>query len=543
MSDQTAPVPQTAGPVLGLRALVLYILGVAAYTLPFIGQRALFYRDEVRYGGIIREMMADGTWWTQTIAGLPYLDKGPVYFMLLRAGAELAGGPAPWVFFAVNAVTVLLFVVAAHVALRWLGASESRAELAGLILLSLPFTAFYALTLRMDPLFAGAILLSFAGFARGLGRAHPMRDFLIGGAFSGLAVLIKGPFGFAFPYAALLVAALVTGDGRRLISWPMLAALGVTGALVGTWFLTLLAQFGWPAMVNIAEVQLVERALNSVDGRKPWHTYLTALPLVLLPWLLLAPWLRRSGLWQDRGTRLWIVFIVVSMVIMQVVAQKSAKYLFPVLPPLTLLLAIALERAEASAPWVPRVLFGLAAALVGLVFAALWWGTATRADWLAEALAETTEPRLKGLATAGLLAAAVLAAAVWLSGWRRVVPMIAATAILMTGLKAALVQDLNRVLDPGPAVDRLLAELPADAPVVVVVDFYRGSFSWHLAPRSHHYTFGDTGPAETIAGASRPLGLLVDAGTAFEAPAWLAGAQELGRHRIESREVVIYVLP
>lgn len=533
---------QTTGPrrPIGLRALALYALAVAAYTLPFLGARVLFYRDEVRYGGIVNEMIAREAWLTQTIAGLPYLDKGPIYFMALRAGAEVAG-PSPAAFFAVNAITVLVFAVAGHVALRWLGTSERLAERAGLILLSLPFVGFYALTLRMDPLFAGAILLSFAAYARALQDENPRGWFVAGGALSGLAVLIKGPFGLIFPVGGAIAAAVLTGRARRLRSGGFALSLLVAATLVAGWFAALLAAFGWPAMVNIVEVQLVERALESVDGRKPWTTYITALPLILLPWLVLVPALRGAGLRQDRAALLWAAYTIVALVVMQSVAQKSAKYLFPVLPPLALYLAIALDRAETRAPWAPRAVMLATALVVAGVFGTLLYGITTGAPWLEEALEQTTPERLRAFAFWGLASGAALVPAVGLTGRGRILSVIAATAILFTGLKAALSEDMNRVLDPGPAVADLIAELPAEAPVIVV-DIYRGTFSWHL-DRPHAYLYGDAATAEAVASASRPLGLLVDEDTAEEAPDWLAGARRIGTHPVEALTVGIYVLP
>jgi 4-amino-4-deoxy-L-arabinose transferase-like glycosyltransferase len=524
-----------------LPALVLYVLAVAAYTLPFIGQRVLFYRDEVRYGGILNEMIARDAWLTQTIAGEPYLDKGPVYFMALRAGAELAGGPSPAIFLAVNAATVVLFAVFAHVALRWLGTPERMAMRAGLILLSLPFVAFYALTLRMDPLFGGVILLSFAAYARALDADRSLAWFLAGGALAGLAVLIKGPFGVVFPLGGSVAAAMVTGTARRLASRGFLLSLLLAAAVVALWFAALLAEFGWPALVNIAEVQLVERAVNSVDGRKPWTTYIVALPLILLPWLAVAPFLRGAGLRHSRPALLWALYTLVALIVMQAVAQKSAKYLFPVLPPLALYLAIALDRAEARAPWAPRAMLAATALAMATIFGVLWWGAATGAPWLDDALRHTSGGRLSAFAIWGLAAAVAVVPGIWLAGTPRIITVIAATAIVFTGLKSTLTEDLNRFFDPGPSVAMLNAALPADAPALVV-DFYRGTFSWHL-DRPHAYLVGAEAAAEAIAETSRPLGLLVDSGIAEDAPDWLNDAERLGAHAIESRIVHVYVLP
>lgn len=536
-----APATRTGRAPIGLKALSLYTLVVAAYTLPFIAARELFYRDEVRYGGIVLEMMDRGAWLTQTIAGAPYLDKGPIYFMALRLGAEMAGGPAPAVFFAVNAVTVLLFAVCAHAAFRWLGTPEHLALRSGLILLSLPFVAFYALTMRMDPLFAGVILLSFAAFVRALDAERARLWFLAAGALAGLAVLIKGPFGLIFPVGGIVAAALVTRRGRRLFVRDFALSLLACGGVVAVWFLALLVVFGWSALVNIVEVQIVERAVNSVDGRKPWTTYLTATLPILLPWALLAPALIGARLRRDPALITWAVFTLVALLVMQSVAQKSAKYLFPVLPPMALFLALALERAEARAPWAPRLVLALSAALLFAIFAALWAGATWEAAWLADALAQASGAHLAGFAIWGVAASGAVLSAVWLTGVPRILAVCLGTAILFTGLKASLSADLNRLYDPAPAVDLLTDALPADAPVLVV-DIYRGALSWHLR-RPHDYVFGTAAAAEAIAGTQGPLGVLVDARLAATAPEWLDGARKIGAHAIESTLVEAWIRP
>ena len=537
------PAPETtpARSPIGLTSLGLYALAVAAYTLPFIGARALFYRDEVRYGGIVLEMMDRGAWLTQTIAGLPYLDKGPIYFMALRLGAEIAGAPSPAVFFAVNAVTVLLFAVFSHVAFRWLGTPEALARQAGLILLSLPFVAFYALTLRMDPLFAGVILLSFAAFARALEGHTPRAWHLAGGAFAGLAILIKGPFGVMFPVGGIIAAALVTGRARQLFCRDFAMALGLCAGIVALWVLALLFTFGWPALVNIVEVQLVERAVSSVDGRKPWSTYLTATLPILLPWILLAPALIRARAGRDPAMVMWAVFTLFALVVMQSVAQKSAKYLFPVLPPMALFLAIALARSEARAPWAPRLVLGVTAVGLFLFFAMLWLGAARESAWLGEALEAAGGAALSEVALWGLVAAAAVLTGVWLRGSPRCLAAIFGTAILFTGIKASLSEPLNRLYDPGPAVTMLAEALPPEAPVLVV-DIYRGTFSWHL-DRPHAYVTGSDAAAEALRASPAPVGLIVNARLAETQPHWLSDAQRLGTHVIETTVVGVYVIP
>lgn len=522
------------------RVAALQALAVLAYGLPGLADRLLYYRDEVRYGGIVSEMVARDAWLTQTIAGEPYLDKGPVYFMLLRAGAEMAGAVTPAALFAANLLTVWAFGLLSYAGLRLLGTPARRAELASLILLSLPLVAVYANTLRMDPLFGGVIFLSFALLARAVTAGAPRsRMALAGGLLSGLAVAIKGPFGLIFPFLGAAAVALADRQPLRLWRRDMALALAAAALPALLWFWALLAEFGVAALVNIVEVQLVERALHSVDGRKPWFTYLLYLPVVLLPWLVFAPALRWRDLRDDRAAWQGLLYALAALLVMQLVAQKSTKYLFPVLPPAALLLALALERAEAARPRLARLGFAVAAAGLAALAGALWIGAATGAGWTAEARELLPPGAIGGLAAMVLLAAAVLALAVPLATRWRPLPVVLASALALGGVKINLMPALDRLYDPGPVLRALDAARPAGAPVIVV-GLYRGAASYHLTG-PHRYVFGAEAAAAAIAGQDGPVGVVVYGAAPGALGPVLDGFRPVAEGLLENRPIRAYL--
>ena len=186
-----------------LRDHLLYGVIVAVYCLPALFQRDLFFRDESRYGAVVKDMIRNDAWFTLTIGDAFYSEKPPLFFSLLRLASEIAGTTAPWVFFGVVTVTAFFFVAASDAFLRAAGCDRRTVLSANLLLLSVPWIAIHMQLLRMDLLFSGLILLSLACYVRGVDVEKANFRPLFGGLLAGLAVLTKGPFGALIPLLSL----------------------------------------------------------------------------------------------------------------------------------------------------------------------------------------------------------------------------------------------------------------------------------------------------------------------------------------------------
>ncbi|MEL6167663.1 MAG: hypothetical protein AAFR35_03170 [Pseudomonadota bacterium] len=521
-------------PIAILGDALLWAAVIALYAFPFIGLRDLYYQDEVRYGGIVADMIARDAWATMAIAGEPYLDKGPIYFALFRAAVDASGSNAPAVFVAVNAGTLLFYIAATYGALRLMDVSHARARLAAWILLSLPYTAAYANILRMDFLFAGIILLAFAVYLRGLDDDEPNSTTVEAGALVGLAVMVKGPFGLLFPVGGAALAMVFQGNAQRILKRDVWMSLGLAGLIVFGWFGFLVLEFGPTALRNIAEVQLVERAMQSVDGRKPWWTYLTGLPLVLLPWLAIALLALSRGIRREELD--WpcvtgLAFVIVALAIMQIVAQKSVKYLFPVLPFFALFLAIAIERADRDFSGILRWGFAAIGGGMALFFFVLAGAAVAEAEWLGD-LREVGSERLFWFGLASAVGAAIVAASGWRTGWQRTLPVILSLIVIFSAAKGALLPDVNRLFSPR-VLSAEIATVTEDGETVTIFGVYRGTFSYHLSA-PHRYVY-DPGAAALAEG---PLVLPEDLAQRF--PEVVEGRVRAAEGRIEDQQIVVY---
>jgi len=351
-----------------------------AQALPMLGERALWFSDEVRYAAAYENTLR-GHWLVLHLNGEMYPDKPPVYFWFLRIVSWFTAPGSPMTFFAGATVSALLYLGAACGLARRAALADRDTELlAGLILLSTFYFVGLAQYSRMDLLFAALILAAQTCFYLGTredGAGGPDRRVVAGCVLTALAVLTKGPFGLAFPLLSIVLFLAWQGRTRRLLRRDFglggLLLLGILSAwALGAWLTE-----GAAYIDNIFDKQIYQRALRSWHHDQPWWHYLVTLPLVWLPYtllLLLAPWRRtldakRLGeFWAARrkaggAAFLWITLLS-ELLLLSAVQTKIVIYALPLFAPAAILAARALLALPVEAA---RRFFGLAAGVMGLL--------------------------------------------------------------------------------------------------------------------------------------------------------------------------------
>ncbi len=494
MAGAAGRADQPAGSWPAIRDHLLYALIVAAYCLPFIAERDLFYRDESRYGGVVKEMIASDSWFTLTLGGDFYSDKPPLFFALIRLATEISGTIAPSVFFAIVALTAFFFVAGSDAFLRAAGFDRRTVRSANLILLGVPWIAVHIQVVRMDLLFSGLILFAIAAYARGMWRDAANLLPLLGGLLAGLAVMVKGPFGVAIPLLSLIAFAGATRDLRVLLRRDMLASLLPMLLPVLAWFAILYSNFGTDAFDLIFNEQIVDRVAEGRDSSRPFHLYPLWIAFTLLPWLLLAPLFLVKRFWSlvfagearndwtapQPGLRLVLACLFATALTLGAVAQKNIHYLLPLVPALLVLVAIAYRRLDEKAPALLDWFYVLLAigALAGPP-AALWaLGFASEGD-RAELFAVIDPQTLRHAAAAFALCAIPLAIGGRLRGSARLLAGVASVAVMLFAFKAILLPDIDRVMSPRHLAERFEPVIPKGSPVLVY-GIYPGSLSYHL---------------------------------------------------------------
>lgn len=338
------------------------IFAVAAQTWFTLGNRALWFSDEVRYANAYQNLVQHGKWIVLSLNGQPYPDKPPVYFWFLWLLDTLTPANMPEVFFLGAALSGLFFVASAYILARTLGYNKDICLATILILLSNFLLIGLFHYSRMDLMFASFIVLShaclFKAFSQEKQGRYPLYAFIL----AGVATLIKGPLGFIFPLLTVTIYLLWKSEAKKLFTRQMGLGLGAMLAMLLAWVAGVMIAEG-PSFLfdTVLGKHILQRATKTFHHREPFYYYLIAFPLSWLPWTLfagVAPIKKLFSLgywntcWSERRTAgphafLWILFVSI-FIFLSLLSGKVLIYILPMFPPLAILTAHAMHSMDNS---------------------------------------------------------------------------------------------------------------------------------------------------------------------------------------------------
>lgn len=314
--------------------------------------RDLWWSDEVRHAGVLLEVLNDGDWLALNLNGEFYPDKPPLYFLFLTGLMRLLSSSEQWVVFLGLAVTVFCFFLATyHLAFRLL--NDRRMALLALVIVA---TCSYLLVLshytRMDFLFTAFICASWASLYDGLTKSHANRSIVFGFLWSALAIMTKGPLGFAFPVLGFIGYLWWSKRIAVLVRWDFAIGLVLVVSVIALWAAGLVYFASFDYLMQLLRDQIIERGLRSDFGVLEHGRYFITLPLVFLPWTLVfvCGWKRhvpdeggsrRTPAGLPGGTLYATVCLIVGFVLVSAIGEKHEYYLLPLL---ALLCIVAADR-------------------------------------------------------------------------------------------------------------------------------------------------------------------------------------------------------
>lgn len=379
--------------------LAAVALGLLVFDL---GGIDLWAPDEPRYAQVAEEMRRAERGAQDLVllrlGGEPYTQKPPLYFWLAAGLGGLSGSVSEWSARLPSAMAGLA-TLALWARIGWrLHPGTSVAWLTTALLLTSFRFAHFARRAQLDvllALFETAALVGFIAWHDAETPGARRRALSWIHVATALGLLTKGPVAL-LPWVCF---AGVLACERRARDIPKLfPPLGLVVSLgpVLCWI---------AASVALAPAGFFEEAVvDNLWGRfasgtahvRPITYYLWQLPIEALPWSLLWPWAAFS-IWKSSRARppaaspldphaeagraferrLLAAWIAVPLLFFSISAGKRGLYLLPVLPALTLGLAVWIERASADAarrhvirgPALPLVL----AAVLGAVAAGAGW--------------------------------------------------------------------------------------------------------------------------------------------------------------------------
>jgi 4-amino-4-deoxy-L-arabinose transferase-like glycosyltransferase len=538
MPDSPVSPAHSPGAPLGWPARLL-LVGVA-FLVFFAGLGAypLIEPDEGRYTEIPREMLATGDFVTPHLNGVLYFEKPPLYYWLNAAALSLPGRPE-----ILCRLAGALFGLAG-IGLAWaLGRSIGgpRAGLiAGLVLGSSPLWIALSRATIIDmtlTFFLSATLTCF-WLAQEKDRGDRGERLLWYGMFAAaaLATLAKGLIGFVIPGAVIFFYLLFARRWRLLLRVPWIGGTALFLAIALPWHVLAARRnpdFLWFYFVH---EHFQRYATSEARRQAPFWFFAAILALGLLPWSGLLP---AAGRLFRRGTQrlrerprliflaCWAGFVFLFFSASQ---SKLVPYILPAIPPLAVLIALALAAAEDDErlrSWA-RAGGSVGALLLALLAAALVWVS------LGQVKQVSTGVIFPLLALAlPTLAASLLSAWLWwrgrLGSLATLVTAAVAPALLVLGL-VALGPRASQRLSAEPISHFLAGRLapgdevyvyrcyPQTLPVylrrLVGIVEYRGELDFgiqHLAPEERARRFPGVAQFRPLWTSSRTVYLVLEA--------------------------------
>lgn len=335
-----------------------------------LGAIGLVGPDEPRYAWIARAMAQTGDWVTPRLYGQPWFEKPILYYWAAALGFRMHL-PAEWAARMPSAVAALV----AALAIGWLarkhyGTSRDFAcdpTLLAPLIFALSVAAIgFARAATPDMLFTATLTLAMASAAAALENDGTSRTpvpharpytILNGaylacfGAFLGLSVLAKGPAAIILAAGAVLLWAVATKHWARALRLGHPIAIAAFCIVTLPWYVVCAIRNPSFLRVFIFEHNF-ERYLTPVfQHRQPFWFFGPIVLLALLPWTTLLFPAAREGLrlWRERSWArspgfffaCWAVFPVIFFSFSE---SKLPGYILPAIPPLALLLGVALAR-------------------------------------------------------------------------------------------------------------------------------------------------------------------------------------------------------
>lgn len=323
--------PLSITPVAGiiLLALMFYLPGILSH-------RDFFVTDEARYAEVVREMIHAGNWLVPHLNGQFYADKPPLYFYLAAGISYVTNHIVPFNFM----LFTWLAAAGCLVVTYRLGEViySRRAAFLGVVLMMSSFLFLLcAQIVRMDMPMAFFITLAMYAFFTGY-RQQRARTWYFFYIASALAVMFKGPFGFAIPYTACLGFLAGRRQWHRMRKFVFHPGFILFVILSGSWLVAAWAIGEKEFIRSIFIDQIMGRAIKSSIQRQPFWFYIVLIPLILLPW---SPFMIRSlrDGFRDRqkaGTAFLLWWFLAGLAVISAVSGKLFIYVLPMLPPIFL---------------------------------------------------------------------------------------------------------------------------------------------------------------------------------------------------------------
>jgi 4-amino-4-deoxy-L-arabinose transferase-like glycosyltransferase len=320
------------------RKYIFVLLAVGMVLSIFnLGGRDLWEPDETRYAVIAREMKETGNWILPHLNGEVYAEKPPLSFWLVNLSTFFVGENNALTNRLPSALAGLITLIVTFLLGEKLFGLRAG-FLSAMILATCVLFPHLSRWMMLDSLFTLFFLLALFSFYLGYEKEERRRkNYLLGGLFTGLAILTKGPVA----YLTLPIFLIFSGfqkKMRRFWCRDLLLGFLLSVMVVLIWWIPA-CWVGGKAYIHWI---LLKQAVGTyVEGGRHFHAepvyfYFFRFPLEFFPWFVFLPTAFILGLRKKFGKRkeflflsIWFFFIFLFFTLSR---GKKDNYLLPLYP-------------------------------------------------------------------------------------------------------------------------------------------------------------------------------------------------------------------
>ncbi len=345
--------------------IALVLIWLLFIALP-IGNRGLWAPDEPRYTQVAWEMSRANSYLIPIMNGEIYAEKPPLFFWLTILVAKIANfeNASRWVSALASLGTILLTYF-----LGQISGNRKIGFTAALILMTSSLSALLMSTGNIDTTLTLFTTLSLFLFIKWVLEARLIYLF-IAYVVCGLGILTKGPVALILPWLAYMVWEFNKFFRREKPSfshllWGPLVALTVAAV----WVIPACIAGGEEYTRIILHKQQVGRAIDAYVHRRPWYEYLIFFPPNSLPWFVVLVGaileLKNRLKEKHRLILLYIIWFCAIFIFFSLISSKRERYLLPIYPVFSLLIAHVLSNWTANGKTSLSVKIAAAITMIG----------------------------------------------------------------------------------------------------------------------------------------------------------------------------------
>ena len=305
-----------------------------------LGGRSFELRDVPRYAEMAREMLHSGSWMVTQFHGHIYMSKPPMLMWLIAIFSSVGHQVTPLTARLPNALGGFAGVLMTYYFTQKFS-TKRIAFLSAVILTTCQKYFWHGREARTDMLFTVFVMFALYFFYLGY---REKRGFYIGFYLSLVfATLTKGPLGIIFAFSIIATYLALQRDLKsfKTMQWHWGAVIFVS--LVGAWVTIFCLKVGIKPLMFTVKNEFLTRVNKPISHAEPFYYYFVKIWTDFAPWSLLIPFacIYAYKKWREGNSHLTFIscWLVVIFVFLFAAKAKCTRYMIPLFPALSILVA------------------------------------------------------------------------------------------------------------------------------------------------------------------------------------------------------------